>query len=283
MPLLDSIIDSVREHKANRNKKLINFRQVCQRFLLTLRQGGVKGNPNIIILMKRSLLSALLLICALFSINACHSSDQDDPLPQLETIGFVGTLPDGRTFGTKAIQPSHGIVSTSSSDEGSYITHEFSILDSAGQIKLAVELPYVKFSDSFQHPDSLGHPDSKGTILYKAIKEHYSYQVVKGKLSAGDKFVLSSQHPDKTNTFRIQMVDEKNYVFYTTEQMLDQKDSYLRVKQIIEREETDPILGKVKKIEVVFDVYVKLYATHLPYNTSPGKLKGLLRMKYLEK
>jgi hypothetical protein len=105
---------------------------------------------------------------------------------------------------------------------------------------------------------------------------------VKEKLSVGDKLILSSQHPDKSKTFRILMIDQKNFLFWTTEQNLDQTGSYIRVKQIFEGQETDPVLGNVKKMEVLFDVDVKLYSSD-GSPKQPSKLKGLLRMKYLEK
>jgi hypothetical protein len=229
-----------------------------------------------LLLITRSILSTLLLKLMLLCINAC-TTDEHPPLPKLETIGFSGTLPDGRTFGTTAIEPSNGIVASSSSEDGSYISHVFSILDPAEGISLMVELPYIKYSDSYH-----SYQEGNDSITQQAIKEYYPYQVVKEKLSVGHKFILSSQYPDKTNSFRIQMVDEKTYLAYTTEHMLDQNGSYLKVKQIIEGMETDPVLGKVKKIEVVFEVDAKLYSYNKP-SAQPKKLKGLLRMKYLEK
>jgi hypothetical protein len=227
--------------------------------------------------MTRYVLSTLLLIWVLLSFNACNSAEEQDPLLQLETIGFIGTLPEGRTFGTNGILPSHGIIGSSSSVDGSYISHGFSILDSAAEISLMVELPYVKFSDSFN-----SFQESNDTIRNKAVRDFYPYQIVKEKLSVGDKLILSSQHPDKSKTFRILMVDQKNYLFWTTEQNLDQTGSYIRVKQIFEGQETDPVLGNVKKMEVLFDVDVKLYSSD-GSPKQPSKLKGLLRMKYLEK
>jgi hypothetical protein len=223
--------------------------------------------------MKRSFFSTLLLAGVLVFSSACTDTDQAEPLPQLETVGFAGSLPDGRTFGSE-VTVSHGIVSSSSSNQGSFISHIFSIEDSAG-ISLKVELPYVKFSNAYL-------PPSESADLQQIINEHYPLQVVKEKLSAGDKLILSSQHPDMSKAFRIQMADQRNYLAYTTEQHLDQGGSYLRVKQVLEGQETDPVLGTVKTIDITFDVDVKLYPSDWG-TTQPGKLKGLLRMKYREK
>ncbi len=157
------------------------------------------------------------------------------------------------------------------------ISHDLVVLDTVAGIKLSIELPYIQYSEQY-HPYRENDQDSTGQLA----KKYYPYPVVKEKLSLGDQRILSSQHPDNRTAFRLQMVDEKNYVSYTCESQLDQTGSYLKVKEITEGVEIDPVAGPVKKIEVLFELDVKLYASN--WATTPaGRMKGLLRVKYLEK
>ena len=105
---------------------------------------------------------------------------------------------------------------------------------------------------------------------------------MKEKLSLGDKWIISSQHPDKRIAFRLQVVDEKNYEAYTSESQLDQTGSYLKVKQLTKGFEIEPVVGQVRAIEILLELDVKLCSANRP-TEPPGRMKGLLRVKYLEK
>jgi hypothetical protein len=227
--------------------------------------------------MKRSFLSALLLSWVLLAMHACRSNDQRDPLPQLQTIGFTGTLPYGEIFDKEASVARQGLISSSSTVDGSFISHDLAVLDTAAGIKLAIELPYIQYSEHYQQ-----YSEDDQDSISQVAKKHYSYPVVKEKLALGEKWIFSSQHPDQRTAFRLQMVDEKNYVAYTCESLMDQTASYLKVKQITEGVEINPFGGQVKKIEVLFELDVKLYSSN--WTTEPaGRMKGLLKVKYLEK
>ena len=220
--------------------------------------------------MKTPVLYSFLCIWLVLTISACNSDDQANPQLRLEAIGFSGTLPDGRTFGEKGVLSDNNLVSSASSAEGSYISHVLSVLDSTAGVSIEVELPYIKFSDNYNTPND--------SIVDRAAKDYYPYPVVKEKLSVGNKFILSSQAPEPVNNFRVMVVDQKDYVAFTSEGT-DQDNSYLKVIELIEGTATDPDRGSVKTMEVVFDLDVKLYEQS---SGQSGKLTGLLRMKYWE-
>ncbi len=192
--------------------------------------------------------------CALMllSICACTSDDQQDPQPQLtlESVGFSGTLPDGNAFGTENIEIKNGLGAASSSTDVSFIYQSLSILDPDAGIGIAIELPHVKYSDDYMLPDD--------PIIQKAAQTYYPYPVVKDKLSRGDKLLLSQQHPDVSSTFRLLVLDQKNYTGFTSEGSTNQSGSYLKVVELIEGTKTDPNLGSIKTLDVIFDVDVNL-------------------------
>lgn len=183
-------------------------------------------------------------------------------------------MPDGRTFSEKEMISRNDLGSASSSADGSYVYHSLSILDSTAGISILVELPHVQYSDDYIVADD--------AIISEAARKYYPYQVIKEKLSVGDKFILSSQTTDLTRSFRVLVLDQKNYTGFSSEGVPDQAGSYLKVAELLESNETDPVLGNVNVLEVVFDLDIKL----LPTDQADGQaknLKGLLRMKYQQK
>ncbi|MBF9253538.1 hypothetical protein I2I11_09560 [Pontibacter sp. 172403-2] len=223
--------------------------------------------------MKTSILYTFLFTWMTLTMSACNSDNEVEPQLQLETVGFSGTLPDGRAFSKQGVVSDNNLISSSSSVDGSFISHVLSVSDLTSGTSIIVELPYVKFSNDFGVAND--------SVLNHAATEYYPYQVVKEKLSVGDKLILSSQASDPKNSFRVQVIDQKNYSGFSSEGSLSQAGSYLKVIKVIEGTETEPILGNVKTLEVIFDLDVKLYSSGEGFNES-GNLKGLLRMKYRE-
>ena len=229
-------------------------------------------------MLKRVFLSALLLSWVLLAMHACRSDDSQDPLHQLETVGCTGSLPFGRTFDKATSVANQGLHFSSSTIDGSFISHHLAVLDTTAGITLAIELPYIQYSEHYQQYSEQDPPDS----INQVAKQYYSHSVVKEKLSLGDKWIISSQHPDKRIAFRLQVVDEKNYEAYTSESQLDQTGSYLKVKQHTNGFEIEPVDGQVRAIEILLELDVKLCSANRP-TEPPGRMKGLLRVKYLEK
>lgn len=241
----------------------------------------IKTHVNFTIMPKSFLafLSALLII-----LSACDK-EENETLKQLEleSVGFTGTLPDGRAFGKIGIVATNEPATSSSTNDGSYVRHGLSILDPGTGINISIELPHLKYSNDFNagyEEDSIMEGD--GATTRQIARKFYSYELVKEKLAVGDKFLVSLQKPYSTNTFRVQVNDNINYNNFICDAG-DQIGSYLKVIKLIEGTETDVILGNIKTLEVIFDIDVKLYHPTEPKRTPPKKLKGFLRMKYLQK
>ena len=192
---------------------------------------------------------------------------------KLQSVGFTGTLPDGWKFGTTGIIAQNGLGGAASSDDGSYIRHGLSIADTVVGFAITLELPQIKYSNDFITRND----------LKPVARQYYSYNTVKEKLSVGNKLLLSRQNQDVTKCFRLQMWDEINYIGFTADYDSDTA-SYLKVTDLIEGTEPDPVLGQVKILEVIFDLSVQVHQVY-PIKSSigaPVKVKGLLRMKYRE-
>lgn len=228
--------------------------------------------------MKNKIFNVLLFTLLLISLLACTEKENDiQKQLELKSIGFVGTMPDGRTLNDQGLLATTEQTQSSSTTEGSHIAHILSVTDSVAGVTLRIELPRIKYSDNFIRGDEPGSLTTK-----QVAQEFYPYQKVKEKLSVGDKFILSAQTPDITKSFRVLWVDNIHYKGYTSESSYDQAKSYLKVKELIENTETDPLLGQVKSMEVIFDIDVQLYSYTEPATKQPEKLKGLLRMKYTQ-
>ena len=223
--------------------------------------------------MNQLSLTRLLFAAMIVSFCACDSDNQSDVQPQLalKSIGFSGTMPDGRTFSEKDLVPHNALGSASSTADGSYIYHSLSLSDSAAGLSIVVELPHVQYSNEYI--------EANDAIIREAAIKYYPYTVVKEKLSVGDKFIVSSPTTDPTSSFRVLVTDQKNYTGFISEGAPDQDGSYLKVTELIESTETNATLGSVNVLEVVFDLAVKLFPTDQAAG-QPETLKGLLRMKY---
>lgn len=222
--------------------------------------------------MEKLGISTFLAFFTILLIISCASDDDLSPQSRLKTVGFLGTLPDGRTFGTEGIVTYNSRSTAANSAEGSFVYHLLSIEDTVRGITIRVELPRIKYSEEYGVPiDSVN-----------GAEQIYNYPAVKEKLSIGEKVLLSSQNHDRTQAFGVLVLDQINYTGFTTSGTLDQTEGYLRVIDLVEGSETHPTLGSVKTLEVIFDVNVNLE----PSDTNPnqaGKLEGTLRMKYREK
>lgn len=227
--------------------------------------------------MKIHLLKSFLYTLFFVIFVSCDKKNQDpEPELKLEKIGFLGTLPDGKTISEANLVATTELTSSSSTNEGSHITHILSITDPAAGISLKVELPRVKYSNNF-----ISGTEGDGAAMKQKAREFYPYAKVKEMLVIDNKPILSSQSPDITNSFRLLLIDQKNFKGYTTEGTQNQGGSILKVKELLEGTETDAALGQVKTLEVLFEVDAKLYPSD-PATSQTGNLKGLLRMKFTE-
>ncbi len=84
-----------------------------------------------------------------------------------------------------------------------------------------------------------------------------------------------------TSGFGIQVHNNTNYTGFIS-QGPNQSGSSLKITELIEGTEPDPVLGEVKTLEVIFDLDLKMYDVHSAVPKPPTKMKGLLRMKYRE-
>lgn len=225
--------------------------------------------------MKNRYLLPLLSILLMVSLGACDKEENDTPKRlKLEAIGFSGILPDGRTFCQTGIVASNWVGGSAGSADGSYILHGLTVTDTLTKISIHMDLPLVKYSN-----DYIAGSEGDGSELKRIARQYYPYQTVKEKLSVGNKILVSSQIPNfDTNSFRVQVVDNANYNDFLCVE--DQTGSYLKVTELIESTETDPVSGNVKTLKVTFDLDVKMVHARGPGPTLPTNLKGLLRMKY---
>ena len=223
--------------------------------------------------LNQQLVLAALSI-ALF-IN-CESEDAVRPSAStsLESVGFVGILPNGGTFGSEGVVASNSLGVAASSADGTFLYHLLSIDDTMSGITIRLELPHLKYSDEF----GVVNNDEERAEAAKT----YDFPKVKNQLIVGEKLLLSSQEQNPAQAFRVLVIDQRNYHGFTSEGTLDQTGSYLTVLEQIEGTETHPTLGAVKSLEVVFGVKVNV----APSDTNPiqqtSALEGVLRMKYVE-
>jgi hypothetical protein len=211
----------------------------------------------------------LIVLC-----NACDILQKDkEEEPKLTTVGFQGTLPDNLSLKT-ASQVTNGTTALSSTQDGSFVWHVLSIYDTSSKVRIEVELPWIKFSNNYVKMDTI--------TSQQLAKKYYPYSLVREKLNNGEKLITSDKNTNATQTFRVGVYDQKNWKGYTSEQTLNQTDSYIKVIDIQEGVSTDAVLGNVKTIEVTFDLNVKLYKfdTSVAY---AGNIKGQVKLRYKEK
>ncbi|RDC66204.1 hypothetical protein [Adhaeribacter pallidiroseus] len=192
---------------------------------------------------------------------------------QLQSVGYTGTMPNGWQFGKTNIIANNSVKGPSAPQDGSYILHSFTVADTLNGYSIIVELPLIKYSNDY----------IADTDLPAAVKSYYPYDRVKEKLAVGNKILLSMLHRDVTTGFRLQMRDDKNYSFYGADYAQD-ATSYLKITELIEGTEPDPVLGQVKTLEVIFEInalMTRIYPAEPGLNPA-APVKGLLRMKYRE-
>lgn len=224
--------------------------------------------------MKIKFSIAQILISTFMIFSSCI--DQEETISNseiLKSVGFKGTLPDGKIIGTPNFITTNGVTATTGG--GSFLTHSLSLFDRNSDINIIIELPYLKISET--------SIDLQNIDFQTLSKEKYPISKVKEVLALGNKKVLSSENPDLTKSFRVQVYDQNSFVGYLTDNYLEQSVGILRVTDLIEGEENDPQLGPVKYLEVIFELDVDLYKFNQENYTFSGKIAGLARMKFQEK
>lgn len=223
--------------------------------------------------MKLTNLLTTLLLVFLFACDKDKNGTQKQV--ELQSVGFTGTLPDGRTFSKTGIVATSGLSGGSMGIDSSYIEshiiHVLSVSDTVAGITLVIDLPHVNYRD-----ENLSKKDLKAIA-----RKYYPYQAVKEKLAVGNKILVNGQNPDYTKSFRFQVNDDINYNDFLSSGP-DQTGSYLKVTDLIESTEPDPVLGQVKTLEVIFDLDVKVYQAVSQTAPPSKKFKGILRVKYRE-
>lgn len=204
-------------------------------------------------------------------ICACTSEEPEASVESLDVMTgrFTGTLPDGRTLDKTGIVTTSSSGGMASSAEGSFIYHLLSVKDEESDVKIIVELPHVKYSNEYL--------ESWGEAFEQAVREHYSYAVVKDKLTAGDKPILSMQNEDLTQAFRVLVADEEAFVTYVS-QGVDQTDSYLKIIDVVEATEMNDNQQQVNTLLVTFEMDVQLNEVNA--QSDARRLTGLLTAKY---
>jgi hypothetical protein len=202
--------------------------------------------------------------------------EPDPVVPNSEiitSVGFQGTLPEGRTFGSTNLKAGNGL--TGLTNVSSYLTHSLTLLDQDSKQNIVIDLPFVKFNDS---QVSLQNLD-----LQPIARNVYSLQKVKETLSVGEKEIQTTSNSNVPDAFRVQLYDQENYIGYTSENLNTQSGDFLRVTELFEGEEVHPELGPVNFIEVIFEMEVTMFKFSEEGNVDSGKISGLLRMRFREK
>ncbi|WP_233507720.1 hypothetical protein [Adhaeribacter pallidiroseus] len=209
---------------------------------------------------------------------ACDPAEDNSPKRlQIESIGFSGTLPEGMDFGKTGLVATNAVGGSANSQDGSFIYHGLVITDTLSNVSISMDLPQVKYSPAF----ILGHEDD-GSELKQIARQYYAYDKVKQKLRMGDKILygFNTANAD-TSSFGIQIHNNTNYTGFVS-QGPNQTGSFLKVVELVEGTEPDPVLGSVKTLEVIFDLDIKMYDPQSAVPKPPTKMTGLLRMKYRE-
>lgn len=218
----------------------------------------------------RPLFRYALGLCLLLS--ACHTDDSVEASLPAEAGGFSGTLPGGLSLNPASVVSTNGVVTSANSVDGSFVSHLLDVRDTTTNISISLELPYVQYSEAFIRADSAD--------VARAVAEYYSYEVVKDKLSVGEKQILAPPAHDITSSFAVHVTDSRRYFSFITFGV-EQPDSYLRVRELTEGVETDSTGAEVRTLEVVIDLSVKV--SREADASQPERLEGTLRMKYRER
>ncbi len=223
--------------------------------------------------MKNLNLINLLAVLMVVLIFACDKEENDTPQrEQSEYVGFTGILPDNLPFGEENISASNHVSGMADSTGGAaYLTHYLNIRDSVAGVNIQIMLPFIQYSNNF-------NPETADLI--REAQVHYSYDQVKSLLAPGDKPVLSRQEPDLERGFMI-LVGGNSLDSYANDLYFDQVGSTLKVIQLTEGTESDPVRGQVKTMYITFEADVHLHPQNADYNQLK-EFKGLLRMKYRE-
>ena len=205
-------------------------------------------------------------LCLLFS--ACHTDDSVEASGP--AAGFSGTLPGDLSINPTTVTSIQGLVSSANSVDGSFVSHYLETRDTSG-VGIALELPYVQYSEAYAARDS--------AEVAQAAAEYYSYGLVKDQLSVGEKPILASPADDPTSSFAVHVTDNRRYFSYTA-YGAEQSGSYLRVRELIEGVETDPVRGDVRTLVAVIDLRVNVSLNVDNGYGPPERLEGTLRLKY---
>jgi hypothetical protein len=227
---------------------------------------------------KLNLFICILVLLGLISACDIIEKDGGEPEPELQEIGFLGTMPnDSIKISGKLVTATNSEVSMASSGNGTVVSRILNLNESNSQTTLELQLPFIKTDNEVV---TFGEGSQVATKLKEYVNQKYTFDILKNVLSKGDKNINPSD--DLTQSFRLGIVFQKYYkAFYTNG---NQTGSIFKVKELIEGSENDPNLGTLKTLEVVFDVDVKMYSFDIPNpSQNVGNMKGLLRMKFKEK
>ncbi|MDO9551228.1 hypothetical protein [Rhodonellum sp.] len=210
-----------------------------------------------------------------YLLMGCASDEESTPKIQLSEVGFVGSLPDGRNFGSKGIKTSNSTGLSAelySSRAAAYVYHGLTIRDAISGIDIYLQLPKTKFKEDFGIQDL----DQKGIA-----NEFYPYDKVKEILAIGNKNIPFEEGDSWEDNFYIAVLDQRNYNGYTLLPGLLDAGNFLKIIHLIEGTEENAAGENIRTIEVIFDMDVKLRSNDAGLEQQ-GNLKGQLRMKYRE-
>jgi hypothetical protein len=223
--------------------------------------------------MKPSTLNSIFLSFLLLLFISCTSEDMDLNQLELNSFGFVGTLPEGWEFQNEHLKVENTLIGMMSRVDSSGFSHILMLTDTLSDLRISLSLPMVKFYDEAINPFQILH----------FVRKYNPYEKVLEALLDENKPIVSKETFGVVEGFFMSVTRGRPYKTYTTHWNFEQPRSYIKVLEIKEGLEVDRFLRKVRNLEVLFEVDLKLYHfLYDPADAESAEMKGLLRMRFKE-
>jgi len=215
-------------------------------------------------------------VIAVFLLASCETNDDPEPAPVLETLGFIGTLPDGSEFGSTNTKSATGLGVSGINNvySGRYIA---SLRNFESGWSLGLESPIVTFNEEW--PRNLGEGD--GVELKAKFKKAYSFDLLVEKLKSEEKKCNADPSYTAFDNFRITLTQQDEYFTYVNDINDRIKPDKVKILLVELGFEQNLDGQDVRKIEVVVEIELGLRTADGGVPQS-GLLKGIARFKYRE-
>lgn len=226
--------------------------------------------------MKKSFILLVIVVLFPLFISSCDSEEEEQPMLLLGNVGFEGTLPDGRTFGTTDIRSANG---TGSSGVNSKYSgrHQLSIRTFDHKWTLSIETPSKNFPDTPPFGESVPRE-----VIHDYFNTHYPYEDVLNAFLSEKSKAKADVNYTSFEQIRVQLSNMEKYFAYMPDAFFPLKGGKVRVLEVNEGIKKNEANEDVRSIEVTIEFDLPMKASDPTIEIQEGNLKGVGRFRYRE-